>query len=163
MINRMLISMVVLSIATSAHAGIAPKDASYFCVGEFAGGLWYNERTKKWEGATFKPDAKFVMRMKHLRSETRKDSRGKDEPAQVFDVTITPEGGRVAETCLQPDGSVVFSSDRMTFRCLGVRDEYKFNLENNRFLSFYLFGYFDGADNNKDTPVVTGGVCTKID
>ncbi len=160
MINRMLISMVVLSIATSAHAGIAPKDASYFCVAEIAGGLRYNERTKKWEGATFKPDAKFVMRMKHLRSETRKDSRGKDEPAQVFDVTITPERGRVAETCLTPDVSVVFSSDRMRFRCLGVRHDYQFNLENNRFL---LFGFFDGTDDNENTPAVTGGVCAKID
>jgi hypothetical protein len=67
-------------------------------------------------------------------------------------VTITPEGGRVAETYLGPDESVVFSSDRMTFRCLGVRHEYLFNLENNRFLFTYLFGYVDGADNNETTP-----------
>ena len=48
----------------------------------------------------------------------------------------------------------------MRFRCLGVRHDYRFNLENNRFL---LFGYFDGADNNENTPAVTGGTCTKID
>lgn len=152
--------MVVLSIATSAHAGIAPKDASYFCVAEITGGLRYNERTKKWASTTFKPDAKFVMRMKHLRSETRKDSRGKDEPAQVFDVTITPERGRVTETCLGTDEFVVLKSGRMIFRCLGVRHDYRFNLESNRFL---LFGFFDGTDDNENTPAVTSGVCAKID
>ena len=100
--------------------------------------------------------------MKHLRSETRKDSRGKDEPAQVFDVTITPQGGRVAETCLTPDESVVFRSDRMTFRCLGKdRRDFWFNLANNRFLLAFGVGYVDGRDN--DESAVIGGTCTKID
>jgi len=54
------------------------------------------QRTRKWEGATFKAGTKFVMRMKHLRSMTRKDSFGKDEPTQVFNVTITPAGSSFA-------------------------------------------------------------------
>lgn len=166
MINRTLMSMVVLSIATSALAGIAPKDASYFCVEEFAGGLAYNEHTSKWEGATFKPKSKFVMRMKHLRSTTRKDYRGRDEPAQVFDVTLTEAGSNYGSRCSnqrEPSGFIVFGGDDMEFGCFGRLKEFQFNLANNRFLSAYLVGYFDGPDNNADTPAVAGGVCTKID
>ena len=73
MIRRACIAALTLLLGGStAEARIAPKDASYFCVAEIAGGLRYNERTKKMESATFKPDAKFVMRMKHLRSERRR-------------------------------------------------------------------------------------------
>ena len=162
-------AMVVLSIATSVRAGIAPKDASYFCIAEFVGGLRYNERTRKWEGAAFEPSdkfAKFVMRMKHLRSETRKDVRGKHEPAQVFDVTLIVAGSSVAYPCLnwrEPSRSIVFGGDAMEFDCFGAFHGHQFNLEHNRFLSTYLEGYLGGADNNKDTPSVSGGVCKKID
>ena len=54
-----LAALPLLLAGATAEAQIAPKDASYLCVVEFSAGLRYNERTKKWEGATFRPQAKF--------------------------------------------------------------------------------------------------------
>ena len=34
--------------------------------------------------------------------------------------------------------------------------------EHLRFMSHYLFGYLDGDNSNKDTPVITIGTCTKM-
>jgi hypothetical protein len=41
--------------------------------------------------------------------------------------------------------------------------DYKFNLKASRFDEAYLIGYVNGHDTNDDTPVVAGGVCTKIE
>jgi hypothetical protein len=40
---------------------------------------------------------------------------------------------------------------------------YKFNLKAGRFVEAYLMGYIGGDDTNDDTPVLSGGVCTKIE
>ena len=162
-----LAALPLLLACATAEAQIAPKDTSYSCAVEFAAGLRYNGRTKKWEGAKFKPEAKFVLRMKYLRSMAGKEHSGKDEPAQLFDVTTTKAGSSTALPCenpLEPSGSVAIGGDEVEFDCLGANlQEFKFNLKTNRFLAIYAIGYVDGTNNNADNPTLSGGTCTKID
>ena len=150
-----------------AEAQVAPKDGSYLCVVEVSAGLRYNERTKKWESATFRPTTKFTMRMKSLRSITRKDFIGNDQPVHVFDVTTTKAGSSKELPCEKPGEPiepVVIGGDDVGFDCLGADlQEYRFNLKTDRFLTAYMGGYVDGANSNADTPYINGGTCTKID
>jgi len=167
MIRRAYLAALPLLLAgAAAEAQIAPKDASYSCAAEFAGGIRYNEQTKRWEGPTLKPEAKFVMRMQHVRSIKRKNFRGKDEPAQVFDVTITKADSNTPLPCYSwqvPSRSVVLGGVDMSFGCFGALHEHQFDLKTNRFLISSTAGYIFNTDNNNDTPIVIGGTCTKID
>lgn len=65
--------VIVLIVAGSAYADAQSKDATYYCVAEAAGGLKYNETMKKWEGGSFSPEAKFVLRMNFLRARVQKE------------------------------------------------------------------------------------------
>ena len=42
-------------------------------------------------------------------------------------------------------------------------DNYKFNMKAGRFVEAYLMGYVNGRNTNDDTPVLSGGVCKKIE
>ncbi|MFY9952549.1 hypothetical protein, partial [Bradyrhizobium sp.] len=58
-LGRQITCMIVCSMLLSAVFSSASNaqeniDASYFCAAEVSGGLWYNNSSKKWEGATFK-------------------------------------------------------------------------------------------------------------
>jgi hypothetical protein len=61
------LAALCLSLCCSSAAdAIQPKDASYFCVAEIAGGIAYNELAKKWVGAVFKATQKMVLRLKFV-------------------------------------------------------------------------------------------------
>jgi hypothetical protein len=61
---KAIIAVLVLVLASSGPAFAQKKTASYYCVGETAGGLKYNETSKQWEGVSFSPSEKFVLKMK---------------------------------------------------------------------------------------------------
>ncbi len=143
------------------------KDLAYFCVSEFAGGLSYNATTGKWESSRFRVDAKFVLRFKFLKSRMGKDFLGEDEPVHDYNITLTASGSNYAALCedfFRPnDREIITTNDNEFFRCTASLTEYIFNLKSNRFLAAYLLGYVSGEDNNKNTPSVSGGTCTKIE
>jgi hypothetical protein len=162
---RMIVNLSI-AIAACSWADFAlgqSKDAAYYCVAEFAGGLAYDAGTKKWQGASFRTDNKFVMRMKYVGS--RGQGSGLTGSLTEYMVTITQAGDSYAAPCTD-DGSYeaksVLSSNTWVF-CNSSLADYKFNLKANRFLSVYALGYVDGTDNNDNTPAMTGGTCTKID
>lgn len=170
--RTLLLSGVVAALAfvppTSASAQFQlGKDTSYFCVGEFAGGISYDEATKKWKGTAFRADEKFVLRLKFLKTRIEKWYGNENETVYYYNATITASGQNSVEACENDD-----NSDPKTHRikegfpflfCWASLQQYKFNLKDNRFLRSYLVGYFSGGDNNKNTPSVAGGTCTKID
>ena len=132
------------------------KDVAYRCAGEAAGGLSYNEQTKKWEGASFRPQQQFVLRMNFV---------GARENVRDYRATVTTSGKDTGLPCTSTDTDetvTVVDSDR-SFSCTTVAYDYVFNLSTNRFLSMYVYGYVDGNDSNDNNPVVEGGTCTKID
>lgn len=157
-----LIACVPLGMA-NAQLG---KDASYFCAEDISAGLVFDQRTKQWKSTTFRADKKFVLRLKLL--ETHKS------PADInrykYNVTITDAGFSEPWKCLNShlsstgtgDDPVVVLDLFDVFWCTAGGHEFKFNFKNNRFLRASLIGYVDGKD-DRDTPSIDGGTCTKID
>src|SRR5262245_8052873 len=154
----MLRSSAILSLLCllPSPAFAQSKDVSYRCAGEAAAGLWYNEQTKKWEGASFRPQQQFVLKLKFVRAR---------ENVSDYGAIVTTSGKDTGLPCTTTDTEetvTVVDSDR-SFSCTTVAYDYVFNLSTNRFLSMYVYGYMDGKDSNDNTPVVEGGTCTKID
>jgi hypothetical protein len=164
-----LFSGVVTALAlvplTSAGAEFRfGSDASYFCVVESAGGISFNETTKKWESTRFHPDGKFGVRLKFIKTRVQKDVF-EDETVHDYNVTITPSGQKTPWECVassNADPKIVMIEEDALLDCQALYI-YRFNLKTNRFIRAYLVGYIDGDDNKSDMPGVEGGTCTKID
>ena len=154
-----LISLVILFLASTAFA--QSKDLAYFCVGEAAGGLWYNQQTKKWEGHSSIPSQKFVLKIKFPGARVRKGASEKQ--ASDYNITITKTGENTGLPCRANETVTVSDLYGIFISCIMSGNEYQFNLGTNRFLSIYRYGYTNGQDNNDNTPHVEVGTCTKID
>lgn len=152
---------IVCALLFSSAANAGPIGSTFFCREEFAGGLAYNERTEKWQGAVFSSRTNFIVHME----EAGTTASGKFA-IEARRLTVTKEGQNTAVRCLDLSQEVT-DVDRVPVqnniaRCVANLSEYQFNLVNNRFLRVYAYGYVNGANNTDDTPVITGGVCTKI-
>jgi hypothetical protein len=162
--KRLAFGLAALLASSPSELASEAQNLTYFCVEEFSGGLHYDETAKKWRGATFRANTKFILRLKHVRSRTFKNFFGQNEQVQDYDVSITESGSSVAEPCHNYPASKMITLDSSRWlRCRDGAERYIFNLNNNRFLSAYLHGYVNGKDTNADTPHVGGGTCTKIE
>jgi hypothetical protein len=164
---RAIIGLILLMLTSRSSAFAQSQDASYYCVAEAAGGLWYNTSRKKWEGTSFGPTLKFVLKMKFLQARVQKEEYG-EEQEQVSDytVTITDTGENTGLNCTGKDRSrtvTVYDKSRY-FECdRAIAWNYHFNLRTNRFLMILPIGYLNGKDNNDNNPGIEAGTCTKID
>lgn len=144
------------------------KGGTYYCVVEFSGGLSYDSSRSSWRGTSFRADGKFVLKVNVLSTkqvETLFD-KTKTETVHELDVTITEGGSSTPHPCLpiypDPSQRTVTAYGLSYIHCESTLTTYKINLENGRFISAYLQGYYNGQDNNKNTPGISGGTCTKI-
>lgn len=157
--------MTILA-STRAHA-IEPRDATYYCAAEAAGGIAYDEQLKRWRSANFRPDKKFVLKLKFLSSAKEKMFEWTGpEIVNRFSITVTAAGSNTDTPCrnIQDRGAPVdVWGNNDWLRCEASLTEYRFNPANNRFLAAYLIGYLSGLEGNDDTPSIWVGVCTKID
>jgi hypothetical protein len=161
----MLAALCVPLGCSSATAEVAQKDAAFFCVAEIAGGISYDEFSKKWHGAVFQTTEKFVLRLKFAGTQKGVLSYDKDTIYNSFSITVTESGSNYATPCNESgaDKSTVRIGNYPGFTCFAGYSEYTVNVANNRYLKVYDIGYTDGKDNNDNTPAVSGGTCTKID
>jgi len=164
---RAFIGVLVLILTSSGSALAQSKDAAYYCVADAAGGLKYNESMKKWEGASFRPEAKFALRMNFLRARVQKEEYSSlvaEEQVSDYTVTVTTSGSNTGVDCIsQYPSKTVTVYESGNFRCYTAVTEYIFNVRTNRFLAISRVGYVGGEDNNDNTPSIQGGTCTKID
>jgi hypothetical protein len=158
-IGRLLFSALLLTLSCAAAAAGERRDGAYFCTGEFAGGLHYNTQLKKWEGATFRPEAKFIVRLKFLNS--YKMAGGFQFEVDDYDVTITKAGTNTALSCSRL-GETTARLHEFRMECSTGSEDYNFNFKFYRFIRVYAVGYVGGEDNNDDTPNILGGTCIKI-
>src|SRR5262249_5561717 len=86
-----ILGLLRLFLASPAFA--QSKDVAYRCAGE-AAGLWYNEQTKKWEGASFRPQPQFVLTMKFVRAR---------ENVSDYGATVTTSGKDTGLPCTTTD------------------------------------------------------------
>jgi len=142
--------VVVASTVAIGHAQ-QPIEGAYSCTAESSGGIFYNDRTKKWEGTRFRPFSKFVLKLKYARTGAQGDE---------YAATVTSSSG--SESSCASTRTQLVQVDEVGF--LACRTEfynYKFNLKSGRFIEVYLMGYVSGRDTNDDTPMVSGGSCIK--
>jgi hypothetical protein len=156
--------MTMASIATVSVAQNA-KNISYFCNSEAGGGVFFNSSLGKWEGSKFNPRPAFVLRLRFLQRSQTDDAVG-DRSASVYEVSRTEVGTSVAEPCVGDVGQEVTVRDepRSRFvRCESFSGRLVLNLNTNRFLEAYLYGFIDGVDKSGNTPFVSAGSCTKTE
>jgi hypothetical protein len=162
---RLILGSALVSLLLVGGANAQElKSASYYCTAHFSGGLFYDAKKKSWDSATFNPGDRFLLRIQYERTRKIKDeATGTEEPVHEYRVTRTGEGSDVAEPCIDYSrtDSLVALFDGMSVICSASLTRYTFNFGNNRFLGAYLEGYTDGQDDNKNTPHVAGGICTK--
>ena len=153
-----------LVIGFPGFAAAQQYDGSYYCVVEFAGGVAYDEKLKRWDSARFRPHEKFVVHFKYIGPHML------DGPVSYTDdyfVTITPSGSDKPEACKSyykeaPD-RIVFTRDVGRGDCETHLHRYTFGLKYKRFLATFEWGgYAIGIDAPTDTPSISGGTCTKI-
>ena len=134
------------------------RDGGYYCTVKFVGGISYNDMLGQWQGAVFKPSGNFVMKLSF-----RETIKVFGVDFDTYDVFITDEGTSQAIYCVD-DGKPPSIDETGAFSCSTLHGiyVYKFNFGNHRFIRIYTAGYTNGADNNKDTPSIAGGLCTKI-
>ena len=155
-----------LGFGLSISNAMEPRDASYFCTVEFAGGIAFNQTLNKWESSKFRLERKFALKLKYLANRTVKDFAGKDETVRDFNISLTEADSNSSSICYSTNkdwsATVPISEDSLISCSTGLID-HRFNLKANRFLESYLTGFIDGNDNSDNTPTVMGGTCTKID
>ena len=129
--------------------------------------MQYDQVAKKWVGLGFNTTHKFVLRLKFLRTFVRKkrDEFDHDETISVYEVTITHAGESYVGQCESDDDKEVFVGSNNLAFCSRNLIDYKINLEKNRYLAVYAFGFAVGgqSDEVSDTPYIEGGTCTKIE
>jgi hypothetical protein len=167
---KSIVAISVILNVVPCFAAQPIKDARYYCVADFGGGLFYNDATHKWEGVGFGAhEHKFVLHVQFDKAGIWKPVDDLDEkvPVNYYKITVADPGIPVEEDCLGTNkyGSSPFVIDEFTgvLMCHSGLYDYRFQLGTNRFLSAYLWGFVDGKDKNEDNPSVDGGTCTKID
>ena len=164
--KTIICSTIFLSFATStAVSAFEHRDGTYFCSVKFAGGIAYDEATKQWAGAKFRPSGNFFVRLRYVKTRTENAGQPWSYDLDDYLVFITKEGeefrflmgGCYGDNLKRP------GLDQYGFlSCSSGGQDYKFNFKNNRFIQIYTVGYVNGLDNNNDTPSISGGVCTKV-
>jgi hypothetical protein len=162
--NCFTTTLLIFLLCTDFARALDRKDTSYFCTAEAAGGVSYKADQKKWGGAIFRTNEKFVLRLKFVDVEAGTSTWDKNDIYTNFEVFLTPSGTNSDSRCsyIGAGGKKVSVSKHDQFTCYAALQQYIFNLNTNRYLNIYAQGYTDGTDNNDDTPSVTAGVCTKI-
>jgi hypothetical protein len=115
-ISLMLLAVLTSSPGFAQSAGVS----SYFCVEEYSGGFKYNGQMKRWEGVSFRPDGKFLLRIKHERIVTVREDWGppftpRNIEVPEFTVTITASGSNTPIPCTEdgrPNGFVASTNMR---------------------------------------------------
>ena len=153
MIIRTLLWPFVAAITVTAALAQQSNEGAYSCAAQSSGGIIYNSQTKKWEGTSYLPLSNFIVTVKYVRTATTTDE---------YAVTITPIGRSDALPCISFRTQLAQIDEFGYLVCRTDYFNYKFNLKAGRFVEAYMMGYVDGRDANDDTPMLSGGVCTKI-
>jgi hypothetical protein len=154
MFRRILLLLFIAKMTVGVSIAQQSKDGTYSCAAETSGGIFYNNQTKKWEGTGFRPLSRFVLSVKYVRTTTDVDE---------YAVTVMADGSGDALACTA-DRTPLVQFDEVDFLiCRTKFYNYKFNLKAGRFVEAYLMGYVNGRNTNEDTPVLSGGVCKKIE
>ena len=168
-----LISAAVLVFVGSVVAGNAEEfdnyEGSYFCVTDAVGGVSFDETLNTWVSTRFSPNSRYVVNI----SEHSETTDWLGELRTVYTVNVSEHGvsesDALSNLCSTSNDTLRsyntlthFISETGAFSCNRFGGEWYMNLENERFMSTYTWGYVDGIDNNSNTPAIQIGTCSRI-
>lgn len=136
---------------------------TYICVGEAAGGIRYDDKTKKWIPTHFRVDNdKFIIKVTATGRTTYDTGFSPVETVMGYSVEYSVPGSGDTQECYLPEGvnGKIVTNGR--FRCQSALTRYQFNLISMRYMEAYESGFIDGEDNNDNTPSITIGYCSKF-
>jgi hypothetical protein len=164
-VNAWVFAVALLLVTSSVTTAEQRRDGSYFCNDEIVAGLSYNANLGKWQSTTFKPESKFILRLKFVQSRTEilGGAGGMSFAFDEYVVSITEAGKEFAAPCGRRGEKTANLHDGFLACDAADLHSYRFNFTKNRFLRIYSEGFVTGKDSNDDTPAVAGGTCTKID
>ena len=141
--------VIPLAMAFAFFTSFALAEEQYLCTGEIASGFYFNKSAKIWQHTKFEADSKYTI--------------SKAEGSKwAFVVRKVGDSSPIA-ACKDS-----FDEAGLLF-CKGAGYDFRFNRNNGRYLSAYLFGYFtvlpesnDITDTTSDTPFIEIGTCSPI-
>lgn len=126
---------------------VSAEDITYLCVSEESTGFYYEKGS--WGRRYFNvSEDKYILRKI---KEGEFGFKDKENPYGVFEL-----GGK------HPTIRCFISEHSNDFICRVGFGQFFFSPESGRFIKTYTAGYWDGVDNNDNTPNITRGRCSKI-
>ena len=159
------ISVIATSLVGCAAVAEPEQDFSgaYFCTAEAAGGVRFNDSTERWQGTRFTADTKRIITI---------ERGGKvldvvPESLDYYYVTYKYHGEDIDLGCVDVSDTLsefpqLIHINDGEISCKTYGGWLEVNLRNGRFLQTSTAGYTDGIDNNRNTPAVVIGTCSRI-
>lgn len=142
--NNVVINLIFTILFASGNA-FSAENTSYLCVVDEITGFYF--KNSKWGQASFNPnEEKFIIRKLN---DFEKGLRDKKYTYGLVDLGRENAHG----SCIK------YGADRIYCTFMG---ELHFSIKSGRFIKTYTGGYWDGIDNNKNTPHIQRGRCSKI-
>ncbi|MBN9598015.1 MAG: hypothetical protein J0G36_22030 [Afipia sp.] len=95
----LLLAAPGLAFASSAAYSLPSNDLNFLCIPEAAGGVSFNENTKRWESTKFRLKRGLVVKLKHLRTFSEKNTFGRSETFTEFRIRMTEVGEKDEYRC----------------------------------------------------------------
>jgi hypothetical protein len=154
---------VMMAAGNSLGAAGLPSAGSlagtYFCSEEIAGGLRYDELSKRWIGSAFSNSGQFIVKLLFIGQKVITEINGNRLGGEYNIDILSTKGGNPLYCLPRPN----FIYDTLPFLECSSISEYRINFRTNRFIRIYREGYTTGEDTNENNPAIIGGTCTKIE
>lgn len=133
---------------------------TFLCIEEYAGGIGFDQTNGRWKSTIFNPVDRFVLKVTfhHLEEHEFWGERS------FYSVQITPVGEDTPLTCYptRQGAEYVEISTYGIGWCEAMLHTYKFGFSTMRYLSAYQQGFVEAEEYNENTPVMSGGTCTRF-
>lgn len=146
--NKLIASLAGLCVLFPLSCWGSESEISYLCVSEDSTGFYFENG--KWDRTQFNTDdEKFIIRKMKPDEVFFKENENR---YGVYDL-----GENIASRrCNAP------SEHTKDIICKAGIGELYFSPESGRFIKTYIAGYWDGSDDNDNTPNITRGRCSRI-
>lgn len=162
---RILVRTIVIAMTLLSTPPILAQSLTgqFLCEAEVGGGIFFDQKSQRWDSNGFTPDGKFVATIKA--AEAPVSASAEERLYNYYSVEIA-EFGTPPVPCVT-GGDFLFGSVKdMDFgtriTCDTLFYTYVINPGALRFLRAYLRGYVDGRDMPGNTPAVMAGKCARL-
>jgi hypothetical protein len=156
--------------ATATFAEVTTEfEGTYFCTADAVGGVRYNEVAGDWVGYEFGAGSRYILNIRN-NSEILDEFNGEMRMTYFIEFLEHGAGSNIlANSCSTKSNQLrsinplaSFISDSGYFSCNLTGGDLTVDLGTLRFLKSYTWGYVDGVDDNRNTPFIMVGTCSRV-